>query len=225
MPRKEYNFHYIYKTTNRLNGKYYVGMHSTNNINDGYIGSGDRLRRSIRKYGKENFKFEIIEFLPNRTTLRDRERELITEDLLNDKMCMNICFGGGGGYISPEGVKKGRESTDRVLREKYGDDFKSKISNGYWGRIKSDQKLLEKHTESLKNGLKASNFDHSSTFRGKTHSDETKKIIGEKNSINQKGEKNSQFGTCWITNGEKNLKIKKEDISLYPEWKQGRKIQ
>ena len=102
MPRKEYNFHYIYKTTNRLNGKYYIGMHSTNNINDGYIGSGDRLRRSIRKYGKENFKFEIIEFLPNRTTLKEREQELITEDLLNDKMCMNICFGGGGGYISPE---------------------------------------------------------------------------------------------------------------------------
>ena len=93
MPRKEYNFHYIYKTTNRLNGKYYVGMHSTNNINDGYIGSGDRLRRSIRKYGKENFKFEIIEFLPNRTTLRDRERELITEDLLNDKTSICKMFG------------------------------------------------------------------------------------------------------------------------------------
>jgi group I intron endonuclease len=224
MPRKEYNFHYIYKTTNRLNGKYYVGMHSTNNINDGYIGSGDRLRKSIRKYGKENFKFEIVEYLPNRSSLKDREREMITEDLLNDKMCMNLCLGGSGGYISPEGVKKGRESTDKVLREKYGDDFKSQISNGYWDRVKLDQKLLEKHKDSLKNGLKLSNFDHGSTFRDKKHSDETKKIIGEKNSINQKGEKNSQFGTCWITNGEKSLKIKKEELSLYPEWKKGRKI-
>ena len=39
-----------------LNGKYYVGKHSTNNLNDGYIGSGDRLRKSVKKYGKENLQ-------------------------------------------------------------------------------------------------------------------------------------------------------------------------
>jgi hypothetical protein len=224
MPRKKYQLHYIYKTTNLLNGKFYIGMHSTNNINDGYIGSGERLRRGIRKYGKENFKFEILEFYPDRVSLKQREFELVNEELLNDKMCMNLCFGGGGGFISPQGVKKGRKSTDNILREKYGDNFKSQISNNYWSKLKSDSKLLEKHKENLKNGLKTSNFDHGSTFRGKTHSDETKKNIGEKNAINQKGEKNSQFGTCWITNGEKNLKIKKEELSLYPGWTRGRVI-
>jgi len=224
MPRKEYKIHYIYKTTNLLNGKFYIGMHSTNNLNDGYIGSGERIRRSIKKYGKENFKFEILEFYPDRKTLKKRESELVNEDLLNDEMCMNLCFGGGGGYISPEGVKKGRITTDNILREKYGEDFRQKISNNYWLKLKSNTDLLNQHKEKLSNGLKSSDFDHGSTFRGKKHSDETKKIIGEKNSINQKGEKNSQFGTCWITNGEKNLKIKKEDISLYPDWKQGRKI-
>ena len=57
MGRKPYKYHYLYKTTNMLNNKYYIGMHSTNNLEDGYIGSGDRIRRSLKKYGKENFNF------------------------------------------------------------------------------------------------------------------------------------------------------------------------
>jgi hypothetical protein len=78
--------------------------------------------------------------------------------------------------------------------------------------------------EKIKIGLKKSNYDYGSTFRGRKHKEESKKIIGEKNSINQKGEKNSQYGTCWITNGIDNLKIKINDLPLYPEWKKGRTI-
>ena len=48
-----------------LNDKYYVGMHSTSNLKDGYLGSGKSLRYAIRKYGEENFKIEIIEWCKN----------------------------------------------------------------------------------------------------------------------------------------------------------------
>jgi group I intron endonuclease len=194
-------------------------MHSTSNLEDGYIGSGDRIKRSINKYGKENFKFEILEMLSDRDSLKKREKELINEDLLKDKMCMNLCFGGGGGYISPEGVRKGRKTTDKILRERYGDNFLSVIFKNYYNQLTPKER--EYHIEKIKQGQKNSNFDYGKSFRGKKHKEDTKKIIGEKNSIKQKGEKNSQFGTCWITNGVENKKINK-DSEIPQEWYKGR---
>ena len=69
MSKKIHQHYYIYKTTNLINGKYYFGMHCTDNLNDGYIGSGTQLKRSIIKHGKENFKTEILEFLPTKEEL------------------------------------------------------------------------------------------------------------------------------------------------------------
>jgi hypothetical protein len=62
----------------------------------------------------------------------------------------------------------------------------------------------------------------SKAFEGKTHTEQTKKSIGQKNSLSQKGESNSQFGTCWITNGTENKKIRK-DSSIPTGWWNGRK--
>jgi len=79
MARKEKNIHYIYKTTCDITGRWYIGMHSTYNLEDGYIGSGKTLRRSIRKYGKENHTKEILEFLENREDLAKREKEIVNK--------------------------------------------------------------------------------------------------------------------------------------------------
>ena len=222
MPRKQYQYHYIYKVTNLINQKYYIGMHSTNNLEDGYMGSGERITRSIKKYGKENFKFEILEMLPNRDLLKKKEKEIVNQILLEDKLCMNLVYGGGGGFISPEGVKKGRKTTDKILQERYGDNFLSVIFKNYYKTVTPEKRKIQ--LEKIKQSKIDSGFDFGGTFRGKTHKDETKKIIGEKNAIHQKGEKNSQFGTCWITNGKETKKIKKIDLYLYPEWELGRTI-
>ena len=71
MPRKQHSHHYIYKTTCTVTGRYYIGMHSTSNLEDGYVGSGKRLWLSIRKYGLENHEREILEFLEDRNALKN----------------------------------------------------------------------------------------------------------------------------------------------------------
>jgi len=206
MARKEKQYHFIYKTTNQINGKFYVGMHSTDNLNDGYIGSGYKLRRSINKHGKENFKLEILEYLPNRSSLKVREKELVNEDLLKDPLCMNLVFGGNGGFISVDGYKKGaKKMLDIIWND---DDFRKRKSE--W---KSKQNKILWETGKLK---------YKDNWTGKTHSKETKKKIGQANKIKQSGSANSQFGTCWITNGTENKKINKTDFHLYKEWKLGR---
>ena len=62
MARKEKKYHFIYKTTNLLTGRYYIGMHSTDNLEDGYLGSGKRLRHSVNKYGKDRVKALSFDF-------------------------------------------------------------------------------------------------------------------------------------------------------------------
>ena len=89
--------HTIYKTTNKLNGKFYIGKHSTNNINDGYLGSGKYITNSINKYGKENFGKEILFVELNESDAYNIERSLVTTDLVNNDLSYNLTEGGRGG--------------------------------------------------------------------------------------------------------------------------------
>ena len=106
MARKEKNIHYIYKTTCNVTGRWYIGIHSTSNLEDAYMGSGLRLRRSIRKYGVENHFKEILEFFDTREELVNREKEVVNFELIEEDLCMNLVAGGNGGFISVDGYKK-----------------------------------------------------------------------------------------------------------------------
>ena len=208
MARKQKQYHFIYKTTNLVNEKYYIGMHSTNDLEDGYIGSGQRLWHSIRKYGRENFQMEILEFFPDRSSLKEREKELVNESLLHDPMCMNLALGGEGGFKGKEAASAGAKG----MNSKMWSD--SEFRKFHSSRI---SKLNEK--------LHKDGVLHPPSWSGKHHTEESRKKIGERNSVSQKGEKNSQFGTCWIHNSNETKKIPRSDIQFYieKEWKLGRK--
>ena len=185
-------------------------MHSTDNLEDGYIGSGKRLWYSINKYGKENHICEILEFLPNRIELATREKEIVNIELINEKLCMNLMVGGEGGFISEE------QQRNRSLAG----------GKSISARFKNDLEFYQQHVESCRNRFKLSHSEGKfkyDNFKGKSHSEETKKKIGDANSAKQKGANNSQYGKCWITNGIESEKIYKGD-SIPDGWKLGRKM-
>jgi len=138
MPRKPHSHHYIYKTTCTVNGKFYIGMHSTSNLDDDYIGSGKRLWYSINKYGRENHIKEILEFLPDRKTLGAREKEIVNEELLKDQFCMNLKK---GGEYSPGtfGKKYTEESRKRMSEWIRTPEMKEKMSKAARGKKKSEE--------------------------------------------------------------------------------------
>ena len=220
MSRKKANIHYIYKTTCNVTGRWYVGMHSTSNENDGYLGSGKILRHSIRKYGVENHTKEILEFLPTREELVLRETEIVNKELISDGKCMNLKEGGTGGFNS-ETAKKGRLAVDKILFEKYGTDFKRIIGLSYYNLNEKEKEIFK---NKIKDGQKKIKYDNN-TFGGKSHSEETKQLMSEIRKGTGTGETNSQYGTCWVTKDGSNKKIKKEDLETYLNegWCKGRK--
>ena len=89
-------YHIIYKTTNIVNNKIYIGLHSTDNIEDGYIGSGDILKKAIKKYGKDKFHREVLYVFHNRKESRIKEAEIVDEDFCKRLDTYNIALGGMG---------------------------------------------------------------------------------------------------------------------------------
>lgn len=213
-------FYTIYKITNQINGKYYIGKHQTMNLNDGYMGSGKLIKRAIDKYGVENFKKEILHIFDNEEDMNAKEKELV---VINESI-YNVCDGGHGGfgYINKNGLyvfsdkalaKLGRELSNKKLQEKYGDDWRKVISKlgsakgtkAYLDKLNNDPIFKDKMLTISKNGRLAALSDSAKEKR--------KATMAMNN--HQKGSKNSQFGKCWITDGKSNKMVKIQDLDTY----------
>lgn len=90
--------HFLYRTTNVLNGTIYVGIHSSCNIEtDSYLGSGVVLKQALKKYGRKNFIREILEETSNRAAAEVLEANIVTRDFCKLATNYNTAPGGRGG--------------------------------------------------------------------------------------------------------------------------------
>lgn len=162
-------YHFLYKTTNILTGKYYIGAHSTKNLNDGYLGSGKQLKNSIKKYGSKNFKREILNFFEERKDAFIKESEIVTEDFITKKDNYNMCVGGLGAILKTEEFKI---NVSKKLKGRcFSENHKRKISLSQTGEKNHRFGKLNPNNPKL--------YGKNNGMFGKKHKDETKKNISK----------------------------------------------
>ena len=161
-------YYIIYKTTNLINDKVYIGYHSTEDINDSYLGSGKLLKQAIKKYGENNFKRDILYVFPTKEEALLKESEIVNEAFIYSESNYNIKLGGEGGwdhtYNDPEISKRRKEGVALAFAE---------------GRSTGWQLSKEQRNEIGR-----------SSFKGKKHTKETLKKISEAGKTNPEVEKN-----------------------------------
>lgn len=213
--------YYIYKITNILNGKFYIGKREHIDPNsDKYMGSGVLIKAAIKKYGICNFKKQILYIVNSKKELDDLEKQIVNEEFVNRDDTYNIRYGGDGGFDHIN--KKPKEERINIIA------YKEKLKNG---EIKVGGDKTSFFTEESYRKIKEGSKKGIESLKNK--SEEEKKIIYKKryekrDSIN--GDKNPQYGKKWYV--EKNAEdLSKRKPYLVPpkgwitifEWKDNRK--
>ena len=204
--------HYtIYRITNLINSKYYIGKHQTEDLNDGYMGSGKLIKRAIAKYGIENFQKEILFDFDNEEDMAAKEKELV----VISENTYNLCEGGNGGFgyinrMIDRSESQRRNSLIKSFKLKHDPIFRA----NFCAKVSEGNRKKSPITNETREKLKVRFSGTNNPFYGKKHSSETlakMKAYGK----TKLGNKNPSFGTCWITNGIENKKIKKDNLN---EW-------
>jgi group I intron endonuclease len=191
-------FYAIYKITNQLDGKIYIGSHKTKRLDDNYMGSGKYLKRAQQKYGIENFKKEILFVFSTAEEMYEKEAEIVNEDFLATENTYNLKIGGFGGwdYINSSGLANHSPEHMLAMAEKRKQLYPEGVMFGKTNR--NTRPSLEE----------ISRLYPKSAFYMKNHTEESKRKISDAAKQHQMGSKNSQFGTkwAWVVNEHQELK-------------------
>ena len=119
----------VYKTTNLINSKYYIGAHKTEDMNDSYLGSGIELRRAVKKHGIENFSKEILFVYDTSEKMYAKESELVNVKFLAEEKTYNLKLGGSGGWdhVNSTEMHLGENNSmhDPAIKSKMVSSFKA----------------------------------------------------------------------------------------------------
>lgn len=213
---------YTYKITNLLNGKIYVGVHKTSDLNDDYMGSGKHLKNSQNKYGIENFKKEILMFHESENEMFEIEELIVDQHFVDRKDTYNLKLGGSGGWDLVNKIKpfEERQQSARKMNAKFkfkyqnDENFKNKMQSIWSENLK---KLNQ--SEDFKNKIIAA----SKLRIGSKHSEESKLKMSISSKGKGCGKDNSQFGKMWIysIDEQKSIRINKND-PIPDGWVKGR---
>ena len=195
-------FHYVYEITNNINGRKYIGKHSTNDMNDGYMGSGIAIKQAIKKYGSKNFSKKIIKSFETSEEAFKFEKEIIEQlDCVNNYKYYNMSDGGIGGV----GTLSGKTELEKVeIYNRMKNTLKGKMAgekNPMYGKVSAmkGKKHTKEAREKMSKALKGKPFskEHrkniSKSKIGMKLSEETKKKISE-NHRNVSGKNNPMYG-------------------------------
>lgn len=179
-------FGFIYKTTCLINNKIYIGQHIRNV--DSYIGSGSYIKKAIIKYGKENFKREILKFCNNQKELDKWEQIYILKfDSTNPNIGYNILPGTANkfGSGSPSKIKSVAERISKSQLSYWKNNEEARLKRSELSRNmrhseETKRKIGEKsklivHSEETKNKIRIANLgENNPNFNGKTMTEDVK---------------------------------------------------
>ena len=211
--------HYIYLTTNNVNGMKYIGKHY-GELDDTYLGSGKLLKQDILKYGKDNFTKSILHISNDDLENSEKEKQFIAlYNAVSNPLFYNIHEGGSGGNTiagyTPEEKEALRRKLSEINRGKnngmYGRHHteETKAFLSYWAEFERDNSYYR--TDEFRQKMSQITSGSNNGMYGKKHTEESK----QKMSINSKGktagEKNGMYGKS----GNNALNGKK--IEMYDE--------
>lgn len=192
---------YIYKTTNNVNGKIYIGQHRSDDFDPNYYGSGKILKRAIKKYGIESFSVSVLTYCNSKSEMDSLERQFIKiYDSRNPSIGYNIAYGGEGGdlvsCLNEEDYKKfcdivSENNKQGIIGNKgknLSEQHKKKIGDGNRGK-KHNKEWVDKQRAKVtgltawNKGLTRETDERVKKYARKPgeyhHSEETRKKISE----------------------------------------------
>ena len=194
--------HYIYLTTNNVNGMKYIGKHY-GELDDSYLGSGKELKKEIAKYGKDCFTKSILFVSKDDLENSEKEKQFIAlYNAVSNPLFYNIHEGGCGGNTTAGYTPEEKEALRRKLSEvnrgknngMYGKHHseETKAFLSYWAEFERDN--FPYRTEEFRQKMSERTKDSNNGMYGKKHTEESK----QKMSVNSKGktagEKNGMYG-------------------------------
>lgn len=190
--------YYVYLTINLINNKKYIGEHY-GELDDDYLGSGTLIQRAINKYGRENFKKEILYISQTQEENFQKEKEFIKAfNACKDSNFYNIHEGGSGGNTIAGWTEEQKRQYSELLSKKYSGEGNPRygvhLTEETKRKISQNKDTSYMKTEEYRKNMSKAISGEKNGMYGKHHTEESKL----KMSINSKGKvsgtKNGMYG-------------------------------